>query len=87
MVDIKDAGKIMQLAGFSDIIVHSDIINIQYKNCQKLMRSLKYMGENNPLIKQNKGFYSKNILQKVSEYCDKNFNSATFDVVYCFGSI
>jgi hypothetical protein len=87
MVDIKDAGKIMQLAGFSDIIVHSDIINIKYKNCQNLMRSLKYMGENNPLAKQNKGFYSKNILQKVLEYHDKKFNSTTFDVVYCFGSI
>ncbi len=87
MVDIKDAGKIMQLSGFQDIIVNSSIINMQYSSCLKLMKSLQNMGETNPLIKQNKGFYNKNILQSVCKHYDNKYIISTFEIIYCFGSL
>jgi SAM-dependent methyltransferase len=61
-IDIKDAGKLAQNAGFKNIICDSQIIEISYSSLLKLFQDLRNMAFSNILFARNKRFISKKML-------------------------
>ena len=55
-VDVRDAGALLQRAGFALPVVDSDTITVSYAEPLKLMRDLRLMGEGNALHHMRKGF-------------------------------
>lgn len=55
-VDVRDAGALLQRAGFALPVVDCDTITVSYADPLKLMRDLRLMGEGNALIERRKGF-------------------------------
>ena len=90
-IDIKDAGMLLQRAGFALPVVDSDIIEVSYENIYALMHHLKKIGENNAVTKRRKNFTSKNFFAKADEIYKKNYSDdegriiATFEVVTISG--
>ncbi len=54
--DVRDAGQLLQRAGFALPVVDCDTITVSYAEPLKLMRDLRLMGEGNALIDRRKGF-------------------------------
>ncbi len=90
-IDVRDAGALMQRAGFALPVVSTERITVTYKDTFSLMKELKAMGENNALIKNHKGFSSKRLMMRTSEHYQAlyaNHNGripATFDIIYLQG--
>lgn len=90
-IDIKDAGMLLQRAGFALPVADSEKIEVSYKNMFELMRHLKKIGENNALIKRRKNFTGKNFMLKAAElYAQKYSDSdgritATFEIITISG--
>jgi SAM-dependent methyltransferase len=61
-IDVKDAGALLQRAGFALPVVDSEKIEIVFDSAYHLMRFLREMGETNALIKQHKGLTGKNFM-------------------------
>lgn len=90
-IDIRDAGTLMQRAGFSLPVISTERITVNYTDAFSLMKELKNMGENNALIKRFKGLTSKKFMFAVAEKYQQDYGnedgkvSATFDVIYMKG--
>ncbi len=90
-MDVRDAGGLMQRAGFTLPVVSTERITVTYSDVFALMKELKNMGENNALIKGFKGLTSKRLMMKVAENYHQGFASengripATFDIIYLQG--
>lgn len=90
-VDVKDAGMLMQRAGFNMAV--SDVVTIvmNYGCVQQLFRDLRYTGETNSLIKRNKRLmtnteYNFIIQQYMEDFADEDgLIPATFDIVIITG--
>ena len=54
--DVRDAGALLQRAGFALPVVDSDTLTVSYAEPLKLMRDLRLMGEANALIERRKNF-------------------------------
>jgi hypothetical protein len=53
---VRDAGALLQRAGFALPVVDSDTLTVSYAEPLKLMRDLRLMGEANALIERRKTF-------------------------------
>jgi len=90
-MDIRDAGTLMQRAGFSLPVVSTERITVNYADAFSLMKELKNMGENNALIKGFKGLTSKKFMFAVAEKYQQDYGNeqgripATFDIIYLKG--
>ncbi|MBT6035526.1 MAG: methyltransferase domain-containing protein [Kordiimonadaceae bacterium] len=90
-MDIRDAGSLLQRAGFSLPVASTEQITVTYSDAFSLMKDLKGMGENNALIKGFKGLSSRGLMMKVAEYYQDDFANAdgripaTFDIIYLQG--
>ncbi len=90
-VDVRDAGTLMQRAGFSLPVVNTERITVTYPDAFALMKELKAMGENNALINRYKGLSSKQMMLETAKiYHDQFANEkgripATFDIIYLQG--
>ena len=90
-IDVRDAGGLMQRAGFALPVVSQERINVTYSDAFALMKELKGMGENNALNKRFKGLSSRQLMMKVAEHYHQDFANeqgritATFDIVYLQG--
>lgn len=86
--DVKDAGDLLQRAGFALPVADSDVICVQYENPMKLMADLKGMGENNAVKNRHPGFTPKSLFIRAAElYMEKASGEdgrvpATFEIVY-----
>ncbi len=91
MVDVRDAGALLQRARFSLPVSDSEIITMLYKDAFALMRDLRAMGESNALLKREKTFTSRRILSAIAEkyrelYANaEDFLPATFEIVTLTG--
>ena len=56
MADVRDAGGLLQRAGFALPVADSDTLTVMYPDPMKLMADLRGMGEANALIESRKGF-------------------------------
>ena len=89
--DLRDAGSLMQRAGFALPVVDSDTITVAYENPFRLMADLRGMGETNALAGMRRGFTRRAVLWRAAEiYHDRHAGPdgrvpATFQITYLTG--
>ena len=88
MVDVRDAGALLQRAGFALPVVDTDRITVTYPDAFALMRDLKAMGESNALADRPRTFARRDVfLHAASLYQDRHADHetripTTFDIIY-----
>jgi len=86
--DVKDAGMLLQRAGFTLPVVDADGVEVRYENPMKLMKDLKGMGENNKVLERRKNFTKRELIMKAAQGYMEEFIGddgripATFQVMY-----
>jgi SAM-dependent methyltransferase len=86
--DIRDAGGLLQRAGFALPVVDSDTIIVIYADALALMRELRGMGEANALRARREGFTRRATMGRVAAAYEEMFARAdgripaTFQVIY-----
>ena len=89
--DVRDAGGLLQRAGFALPVVDSDWLTVTYDNALALMRDLRGMGETNAHLERRKGFTKRATLLRAAELYQERFAGpdgripATFQVLYLAG--
>lgn len=89
-VDVKDAGALLQRAGFSMPVADSDTITVTYPHPLSLMKELRGMGESNILIRGQKSFTTPATLAAIIAQYQRLFEDggeipATFELVTITG--
>lgn len=91
MMDIRDAGALMQRAGFALPVIDREKITVTYTSALSLMKELKAMGQNNILTAQNTKIMPRAFFPQVCEYYQQNFGNddgtinATFEFYFLTG--
>lgn len=89
--DLRDAGALMQRAGFALPVIDSDIITVTYGNPLTLMQELRNMGEGNAVAERSRKPLGRDILMRAAElYLERHAGpdgriAATFEVIYLHG--
>lgn len=89
--DIKDAGALLQRAGFERPVADVDTINVSYADPLSLMRELRGMGESNILHQRRRQFLRRETLAMAMDHYRRNFSDdagrvmAAFQVIYLTG--
>lgn len=84
-VEVRDAGMLLQRAGFALPVVDADRIPVDYADPLRLMRDLSRMGEGNALQLRPRGFTRSATLIEAAERYPRRPDGrieATFEVVY-----
>lgn len=90
-IDVKDAGMLLQRAGFSMPVADSERITVEYPHAMRLMEDIRGMGESNTVSKRRKNFTSRRSLMAITEQYQQLFPStdqgicATFELVTMTG--
>lgn len=90
-MDVRDAGGLLQRAGFALPVVSTERITVTYESAFILMKELKGMAENNILAKGYKGLTKPSLMMKVAEHYHNDFANeegripVTFDILYFKG--
>ncbi len=84
--DVRDAGALLQRAGFALPVVDADKITVSYENALDLMRDLRGMGEANAIAERRKDFTRRSTLLRAAAiyedmFADAGRMPATFQVV------
>lgn len=87
-VDIRDAGALLQRAGFALPVLDSETIRVSYEHPLKLLRDLRGMGESNAVAERRLSFSRRATLMRAMEiYFDRHRNAddrveASFEVIF-----
>lgn len=90
-IDVRDAGALLQRAGFALPVADVDTISVRYEHPLKLIGDLRGMGETNVLSERRRVFLKRRVLMRASEIYLEKFGgsdgriAATFDIVYLTG--
>ncbi len=90
-LDVRDAGSLLQRAGFALPVVSTEKITVTYQDAFSLMKDLKAMGEQNSLIKRFKGLTRPELLSRTTEIYQRDYANdegrinATFEILYLQG--
>lgn len=90
-VDVRDAGALLNRAGFALPVVDADAITVTYAEPLKLMADLRAMGETNAVTERAKTFLRRDVLARALEiyrarYTDARGRvAATFQIVTMTG--
>ena len=90
-VDVRDAGALLQRAGFALPVVDLDSITVSYPDAFALMRELRGMGETNAARERRKRFTRRATLMAMAEHYHANHADqdgrirATFQIVFLTG--
>jgi hypothetical protein len=90
-LDIRDAGALLQRAGFTLPVADTDEITVHYKNPLRLFEDLRLMGETNVLHERQRRFLRRDVLLRALEiYRQENADGegrirATFEIMYLAG--
>ncbi|KKJ75249.1 SAM-dependent methyltransferase [Kiloniella litopenaei] len=91
LIDVKDAGALLQRAGFALPVSDFDRIEVSYTNAFDLMKELRGMGETNAIHNRRKTFTRRETLLKAAQLYQEKFSDSegrinvTFDIVYLAG--
>jgi hypothetical protein len=89
MIDVKDAGQLMQLAGFKQVVANSESIKVGYKDFLSQLNHPRKMGQSNCLLARNKKYVGKKFFklaeQKSLKYFGPNSYTSTFDIISLTG--
>lgn len=86
-VDIRDAGGLLQRAGFALPVVDSERLEVHYTHPLKLLHELRRMGQTNALTQSQKTFTPCSLIMRMAEYYMQNFETedgrvrATFELL------
>lgn len=89
--DVRDAGGLLQRAGFALPVVDRDEITVTYADALALMRDLRGMGETNAVHARRRGFSRRATLLRAAAIYEERFAqedtriTATFQVIYLTG--
>jgi len=87
-VDVRDAGALLQRAGFALPVVDSDRLTVSYGDALSLMRDLRHMGETNAAIERARTVARRDVLIGAAAAYQARFADgegripATFQVIY-----
>lgn len=90
-VDVRDAGALLQRAGFAQPVADVDAITVRYENPLKLLADLRGMGETSVLAERRRRFMTRRLLARACEIYVEKFRDgdgrvpATFEVLYLTG--
>jgi SAM-dependent methyltransferase len=90
-IDLRDAGALLQRAGFALPVADGDLIPVRYENAFKLMTDLRGMGEANALVAAPRHFTRRNIMLRAAEIYRERHEGpdgripASFQIVYLTG--
>ena len=90
-IDVRDAGALLQRAGFALPVVDSEMLNITYAHPLKLMRELRAMGEANALTQAVKHGTGCSLMMQAVDHYLRNYSmedgriAATFELVTLTG--
>jgi NADH dehydrogenase [ubiquinone] 1 alpha subcomplex assembly factor 5 len=88
MADVRDAGSLLQRAGFALPVVDVDRITVTYADPLRLMRELARMGESNALRQRRPGPLRRGTVARACEIYRETFGDedgrvpATFDILF-----
>ena len=91
MIELRDAGGLLQRAGFALPVADKEPLNVEYKSPAKLMRDVRMMGETNALFDRRNGFSKRATFGAAMEYYHTHFATkengirATFDLIFLTG--
>lgn len=89
--EVRDAGSLMQRAGFAMPVIDSDVITVTYDHPLKLMADLRGMGETNAVAERRKTFSRRaTLMTAIGIYFEKYADAdgrlpATFQTIYMTG--
>jgi hypothetical protein len=89
--DVRDAGSLLQRAGFALPVVDTDRLNVRYENALALMQELKTLGMSNALVERRKALTTPSLLAAACAHYDTHFVDtdgrvrATFQLIYLTG--
>ncbi len=66
-VDVRDAGMLLQRAGFGLPVVDADTVTVTYSDPLALLRDITGMGESNALVSRNKAPLPRKVLERMVE--------------------
>ena len=90
-IDVRDAGALLQRAGFALPVVDSELLNITYAHPLKLMRELRAMGEANALTQAVKHSTGCSLMMQAVDHYLRHYSmedgriAATFELVTLTG--
>ncbi|MGB0749674.1 MAG: methyltransferase domain-containing protein [Magnetospiraceae bacterium] len=84
MLDIKDAGMLLQRAGYAEPVVDSERITVSYGDPLKILKDLRGMGETNAVRERRKNFLRRGTLFNALERYAAEFGDGDnrFPVTY-----
>ena len=88
LVDVRDAGALLQRAGFALPVVDSDRIDVSYPDALALMRDLRHMGETNAAIERPRQLSRRDVVLGAAAVYHERFGDAqgrvpaTFQIIY-----
>lgn len=89
--DIRDAGALLQRAGFALPVVDTDTITVTYPDALALMRDLRAMGETNAVARRRKNFTRRETLMAAAAGYQARYGDAegripaTFQILFLTG--
>lgn len=89
--DVRDAGSLLQRAGFALPVVDVDRITVSYGEPLRLLRDLSRMGEGNALLQRRRGPLRRETLARACQLYGERFGdaegrlTATFDILFMAG--
>ncbi|MEH6632588.1 MAG: methyltransferase domain-containing protein [Halopseudomonas aestusnigri] len=91
LIDVRDAGALLQRAGFALPVADYDRIEVSYASVFELMKELRGMGETNAIHNRRKTFTRRETFLKAAQIYQEKFQddegriTATFDIIYLAG--
>lgn len=86
-IDVRDAGSLLQRAGFSLPVIDSEPLTVSYEHMFALMHDLRGMGEGNALLARRKTFAKRSVFMRAAELYQQDYSdaegriTATFELV------
>jgi SAM-dependent methyltransferase len=90
-VDVRDAGALLQRAGFGQPVADVDAITVRYEHPLKLLADLRGMGETNVLTQRRRRFLKRRVLARAFDIYTERYRGsdgrvpATFEILYLTG--
>lgn len=88
--DVREAGGLLQRAGFALPVADADEFVVHYTDPMRLFRDLRQMGETNVMTDRLKRFLRRDVLARTLELCARHVDEdgrlmARFEIVYLSG--
>ena len=91
--DVRDAGGLLQRAGFEEPVADIDTITVSYEHPVKLFADLRGMGETNILVDRRRTFLKRGVLTRACDIYFEKYRGAdgrvpaTFQILYLSGRV